>query len=234
MRPAGRSRVPSWSPRNSSRGSPSSRGYDALLLPALNYAERDRLEQRLSPDEEAAVIDATRELMADVAESIQRLQPAAPPEDPPLPGAREPLRVLGYAANGVADEVALAMLAHLVDDLPIAIEMTRTRMQASELVALVQAQHVSVVCLADLPPSPPSKTRYLVKRLHAAAPELRILVGRWGPSALADENPHVLREAGATLVASTLAETRTYLGTLVEIPRVGVPRTTSVDAASAA
>src|SRR6185503_14912491 len=24
--------------------------YDALLLPALNYAERDRLEQRLSPD----------------------------------------------------------------------------------------------------------------------------------------------------------------------------------------
>jgi predicted PurR-regulated permease PerM len=35
--------------------------YDALLLPALNYAERDRLEQRLSPDEETAVIDATRE-----------------------------------------------------------------------------------------------------------------------------------------------------------------------------
>ena len=26
--------------------------YDALLLPALNYAERDRLEHRLSPDEE--------------------------------------------------------------------------------------------------------------------------------------------------------------------------------------
>jgi predicted PurR-regulated permease PerM len=34
--------------------------YDALLLPALNYAERDRLERRLSPDEETAVIDATR------------------------------------------------------------------------------------------------------------------------------------------------------------------------------
>jgi predicted PurR-regulated permease PerM len=209
--------------------------YDALLLPALNYAERDRLEQRLSADEETAVIDATRELMADVAESIQRLQPAAPPEEFPLPGSREPLRVLGYATNGMADEVALAMLAHLVDDLPIAIEMIRTpRMQASELVALVQAQHVSLVCLADLPPSPPSKTRYLVKRLHAAAPELRIVVGRWGPPALADESPQVLREAGATLVASTLAETRTYLGTLVEIPRLGAPRTTSVDATSAA
>ena len=52
-------------------------------------------------------------------------------------------------------------------------------MLASELVSLVRAQGVSIVCLADLPPSPSSKTRYLVKRLHDALPELRILVGRW-------------------------------------------------------
>ena len=199
--------------------------YDALLLPALNYAERDRLEQRLSPDEEMAVIDATRELLSDAAESIRRLhlEPLAATEDRHLLNPREPLRVLGYATNGVADELALAMLAHLLDDLPIAVEMTKTRMQASELVSLVHAQGVSVVCLADLPPSPPSKTRYLVKRLHAAMPEVRILVGRWGPPALADESTQVLRDAGATLVASTLAETRTYLGGLVEIPRIPVP-----------
>ena len=56
--------------------------YDALLLPALNYAERDRLEQRLSLDEETAVIDATRELLSDAAESIRRLQPEpSPPDD---------------------------------------------------------------------------------------------------------------------------------------------------------
>ena len=100
--------------------------YDALLLPALNYAERDRLEQRLSPDEETAVIDATRELLSDAAESIRRLnpEPPAPPDDPPLPVPREPLRVLGYATNGVADELALAMLAHVLDDLPISVEIT--------------------------------------------------------------------------------------------------------------
>src|SRR4029450_2426121 len=51
-------------------GSPCS-VYDALLLPALNYAERDRLEQRLSPEEETAVIDATRELLCDAAEFIR-------------------------------------------------------------------------------------------------------------------------------------------------------------------
>ena len=207
--------------------------YDALLLPALNYAERDRLEQRLSLDEETAVIDATRELLSDAAESIRRLQPESPAllDGPPLLGPREPLRVLGYATNGAADELALAMLAHLVDDLPIDVEITGTRLQASELLSLVHAQGFSVVCLADLPPSPPSKTRYLVKRLRAALPELRILVGRWGPSALADESTQVLRDSGATLVASTLLETRTYLAGLVEIPRTSVPETNAVHAA---
>ena len=207
--------------------------YDALLLPALNYAERDRLEQRLSPDEETVVIDATRELLSDAAESIRGLnpEPSALPDSPPLPGAREPLRVLGYATNGAADELALAMLAHLLDDLPISLETMSTRLQVSELLSLVQTQGFSVVCLADLPPSPASKTRYLVKRLHATFPDVRILVGRWGPAALADESAEVLRNTGATLVATTLLETRTYLAGLVEIPRIPIPEITGAHAA---
>ena len=131
--------------------------------------------------------------------------------------------MLGYAANGVADELALTMLAQAVNDLPIAIEMTSARLLASDLVSLVRTQGVSVVCLADLPPSPSSKSRYLVKRLHAALPDLRIVVGRWSPPALADESTQALKDAGATLVATTLAETREYLAGLVEIPRIPAP-----------
>lgn len=206
--------------------------YDALLLPALNYAERDRLEERLTADEETAVIEATRELLADAVDAITRQEPAAT-EDvvAPLPRPREPLRVLGYASNGVADELALGMLTRLINDLPIAIEVTSARLQASELVALVQRQRVAVVCFADLPPSPSSKTRYLVKRLHAALPELRIVVGRWAPAALSDENSQTLRDAGAHLVSSTLAETGSYLGGLVEIPRLPIPAADGIEAA---
>ena len=206
--------------------------YDALLLPALNYAERDRLEQRLSLEEETAVIDATRELLSDAAESIRRLEPElSPPDAPAVPAPREPLRVLGFATNGRADELALEMLGHVMDDLPIVVEVTTGRILASELVSLARAQGVSVICLADLPPSPPSKTRYLVKRLHAALPNLRILVGRWGPQALTDDSTQLLRDAGATLVASTLAETRTYLAGLVEIPRMPLEGASGVQAA---
>jgi hypothetical protein len=206
--------------------------YDALLLPALNYAERDRLEQRLSADEETAVIDATRELLSDAAESIRshRAEPLAPLDGSPSPGPGAPLRMLGYATNGASDELALAMLAHLLDDLPVYVEITKARLQASELLSLVRAHEFSIVCLADLPPSPPSKSRYLVKRLRAALPDVHVVVGRWAPPALADESTQGLRDAGADLVASTLMETRTYLAGLVE-PRVSVPETTSVHAA---
>ena len=210
--------------------------YDALLLPALNYAERDRLEDRLSPEEEATVLEATRELLADTADSIRRLRPSpADPDDDPANHAsdgglpREPLRVLGYAANGASDELALTMLAQVVSELPIAIEITSARLLASDLVSLVRTQGVSVICIADLPPSPSSKSRYLVKRLHAALPELRILVGRWSPAGLADESHQALKDAGATLVATTLVETGEYLGGLVEIPRIPAPPTSTLE-----
>jgi hypothetical protein len=193
--------------------------YDALLLPALNYAKRDRIERRLSDDEETMVIDATRDLLADAGDMIRRLQPTeqGSADATALP-AREPLRILGYPAHGPGDEVALAMLSQLLGNLPIVIETTKSRLLASELIALVQAQGVSVVCIADLPPSPPSKTRYLVKRMHAALPDVRIVVGRWGPPLLADESTQPLREAGATHVSSTLAATRDHLSGLVETP----------------
>jgi predicted PurR-regulated permease PerM len=204
---------------------PSASVFDGLLLPALSYAERDRLEHRLSSDEEAAVIDATRELIADAVDAIRRHAKTERPTagTPSLLEPRESLRVLGYAVNGVADEVALAMLAHLLDDLPITMEITGTRMQAAELASLVRDREFTVVCFADLPPSSSSKTRYLLRKLRLALPELRIAVGRWGPSALAEESPELLLAAGADHVASQLVESRDYLGSLLELPRLSVP-----------
>jgi predicted PurR-regulated permease PerM len=194
------------------KSEPAGTVYDSLLLPALNYAERDRIENQLTVEEEAGVIDATRELLVDAATAIRRLRPAA--IELPVKTA-ERLRVLGYAANGAADELALTMLAQSVDDLPIAIEISSVRMLASDLVALVRAQDVSVICIADLPPSPSSKSRYLIKRLRDAFPELRIVIGRWSPPELADDSSQALKDAGATIVATTFVETRKYLEALV-------------------
>ena len=187
--------------------------YDAMLIPALNYAERDRLEERLSSDEETAVIDTTRELLDLLAD--------APPPSPEASTAIAPAgRVLGYPANGPADELALRMLAQMLNGIPVVLETTKTRVMVSELVEYVRAGGYSLVVIADLPPSAPSRTRYLVKKLRAALPELRITVGRWSHGSMTDESAEPLTAAGASHVASTLADTRKYLA---EAAHLGSP-----------
>ena len=95
--------------------------------------------------------------------------------------------------------------------------MLSSRALISELITAVQEQGGSIVCIADLPPSPPSKTRYLIKKLRAALPDVKIVVGRWAPAALADDDPRPLMEAGATHVASTLLDTRNQLRQLAQL-----------------
>ena len=102
-------------------------------------------------------------------------------------------------------------------------------MQAVELASLVRDRKFSVVCFADLPPSSSSKTRYLVRKLRAALPELRIAVGRWAPPALADESAQALLDAGANHVASLLVETRDYVGGILEMPGLPAPDTADTE-----
>jgi predicted PurR-regulated permease PerM len=187
--------------------------YDAILIPALNYAERDRLEERLSPEEETAVIETTRELL-DLLADVPLVSPEAPVSIAPVG------RVLGYPANGPADELALRMLAQMLSGIPVALEMTTTRVMASELVEYVRAGGYSLVVIADLPPSTPSRTRYLVKKLRAALPDVRISVGRWAHGSMTDESAEPLTAAGASHVASTVADTRKYLA---EAAHIGSP-----------
>jgi predicted PurR-regulated permease PerM len=202
------------------KGQPAEQVYDALLIPALNYAERDRLESRLEAEDEQALIDATRELMSEALLAPGAGEPAADATAPVVaPTEVHPrLRVLGYAANGQGDVLALEMLARLIEGLPIAVESGPTRLLASSLIEVVRAEHYDAICIADLPPSPPSKTRYLVKRLRAALPDLPILVGRWATGELADETTQPLVDAGASSVSTTLLDTRRHL---TELARLG-------------
>ena len=195
--------------------------YDAPAAAGTRYAERDRLEHRLSIEAEAALDRCTRVGLRCGRHHPPRAQTEAPAAAGTLaPRSAERPRS-GLRGNGGADEVALAMLARLLDDLPIIMEVTSTRMQAVELVSLVRDGKFSP-CFADLPPSSSSKTRYLVRRLRLARPELQIAVGRWGPPSLADESSLALLDSGADHVASLLVDSRNYLHGLLAAPRHSV------------
>lgn len=191
--------------------------YDALLLPTLNFVEADRLAGRLTAEEESQVYASLEELIGEAADQVRRVEAGhAEPETPAAAiGPIPPVKVLGWAANGAPDEIALAMLARLVDDLPVELTI-RSKLMATEMIEVVRTEDIGVVCLADLPPGSPSRTRYLLKKLHEQAPELRILVGRWAPPEYADTSTEPLIRAGASHVGQSLADTRDVLQSIVE------------------
>jgi predicted PurR-regulated permease PerM len=208
--------------------------YDALLLPALNYAERDRLEDRLSAEEQSAVVDTTRELMQDAAvlrreASRTAEEGSADPRPRQAPMRRPRLAVAAFPASGAPDALALEMLAALLEEDSSELVIESAEVLSSEMVERIRAGRYRVVCIADLPPSPPSKTRYVVKRLRAEFPSLHIVVGRWGPAALADDSAALLAEAGANHIGATLIETRDHLRGLIHLALVEEPESATVE-----
>jgi predicted PurR-regulated permease PerM len=205
--------------------------YDHLMLPALNYAERDRAAGRLSADGERAVVAGTRELLGEVDELFATDGAAGGDAEleaaVPVPAA--PIRVLGFPAHGEADDLALQLFARLLAPTPLELEVLATGTQVVEVLRVVNSSRALAICIADLPPSGASRSRYLVKRLRASAPELKILVGRWAPSEIRDAGSDDLKAVGADYVGSTLLETRAALCKLLDIaaPSTPPPRQTS-------
>jgi predicted PurR-regulated permease PerM len=200
-----------------SDGSPAETVYDALMLPALNYAEHDRIEARLTPEEEQRVIEATRELLPEGPAAGERVASGDQIARKATATAASSVALVGYPANGDADAVALRMLACVLEGTPIVLDILSGPPLWSELVELVRTKGYRAVCIADLPPSPSSKSRYLVKRLRAALPDLKLIVGRWAPAALADDTAEPLLAAGADQVVTSLLETREHLSSLLHV-----------------
>jgi predicted PurR-regulated permease PerM len=184
--------------------------YDGLLLPALNYARRDRMQERLSADEEAGAIDTARELLADAA-MLNRTARATAVSAAPGRRNEDTSTVAAYATNGPADELAIRMLEQLLEGSAVRLDVAPPQLLASELVSWLTTKGHRVICVVDLPPSGASKGRYLVKRLRAALPDLTIVVCRWaGPGFTIDEAAAFV-EVGANHVTTSLIDTRTYL-----------------------
>jgi hypothetical protein len=193
--------------------------YDAVLLPALNYARRDRRDRRISAEAEAEIADVTRELLIEL--TAQPGDAEGSDSEPARDATDQPKRllVMGYPAHGTTGDAALRMLASLCQGLPIEVDVAPARTLVSELVNNVLTGGHQVVCIADLPPHSLSKVRYALTRLRQSCPEVKVLVGRWASEGLSPDVRLQLMEAGAVEVASTLIATRNQLrGLAVSAP----------------
>ena len=126
-------------------------------------------------------------------------------EDVPEAIAGEKLKVLGYAVNGGADEVALSMLTLCVEDLPVAIGIDADRMQANELVvAGTRSQGVGDL-LCGPPAEPLVEDAIPVEAAARRSAGRRIAVGA-GRRPRSPTSSQPLLDAGADHVASELVD----------------------------
>jgi len=194
--------------------------YDQVFIPALSRAKNDRRHNHLTEKDEHAVYDGTRAILEDL-EDPQKNSTAedtlaeAPSFDSLAPEKTQ--HVLGFPADGKADEVALLTLEKLLDSMRYKTEILSADMLASEMVSLVQQKQPRLICIGTVAPGGLAHARYLCKRIRARCPEVKILVGRWGFSGNLENARATLTSAGADRIASTLLEARDHLTQLIQL-----------------
>jgi len=171
--------------------------YEAVLLPVLLHASRDRSRGRIEESEERVLVTAVRTIIDELADAAP--EPA---------GTRPRIAVFGCAARSEADAAALHMLRELLVPSGVDLDIGTADRLSAELVHEVRERGVGVVVVASTPPGGLAQARYLCKRLRAAVPEIKIVVARWSSAEDAAEVRAALTAAGADTVGTRLLEVR--------------------------
>jgi predicted PurR-regulated permease PerM/methylmalonyl-CoA mutase cobalamin-binding subunit len=178
---------------------------ETVIVPALCLARRDLDDGDLDPADFQVAIRSAREVADEVAE---RREVVAVQSD------LERIRVLIAPTRDEAEHVAADILAGALDPARWETRVTGDETLASELIAAIQEFHPAVVVLAALPPGGLSHCRYLVSRMRAKSPEVRVIVGRWGtvePNSIDQADNKV---KGADGIDYTVSDTRKRLAEL--------------------
>jgi hypothetical protein len=198
---------------------------DRILVPALVGARLDVEASRISDLD----VEFMRQAISDIAEihDFGRLEPVADivPDDKEhderISAAR--FKVLACPARDGIDETALALFCKLVDPRVCRVETISSLQLVSDVVARVADKRPSIVCIVALPAGGLAQTRLLCKRLRSRFSDLKIVVGRWGLTAGADNERQQLRAAGTEYLATTVHDTLAQLvqlGQLTPVPDV--------------
>jgi hypothetical protein len=175
--------------------------YDSVIMPALGFAEQDRLRGALD-----------RVTVNEIAEDVTRLtDDLAAEHAPELEDAESADVAAGRAAalcigarNGL-DDAAAAMLAQLLARRGIVATTMAHDALSGRNIAGLRAQETSMICLCYVNPAATQHAHRVVRRLR---PHLRgsrrIMVGLWTAGAPSEERKDLLEATGADLVATSL------------------------------
>jgi predicted PurR-regulated permease PerM len=196
--------------------------YQHVMVPALMQAEHDRHNGALDDDRAKAVYTAARSMVEEVGEWADEnaderkagdkrtdkpgddAEPSKrqPRQDRATPAANSQPLILIVPARDEADEVAGMMLCQLLTR-----QGQRCQTAAAESLSAETSQRAvelkpAAICVSAMPPMAVSHARYMCKRLSAAVPGVRLVVGVWHASDLAHATTRVRATGGETVVAT--------------------------------
>ncbi len=173
--------------------------FDRVIVPALCLAKRDRHDHDLTDDALGFVTAAARE----IGEEVVLARPPVPAE------GGSAVRILVAPARDEVDMAAAELFGRLLDPGRWDVELATDKLLAAELLTQIELTKPAAVVIASLPPGGVAHTRYVVTRIKARFPDLRLVVGRWGRGDdFADDGAQA---GGADWVDATLADTRKRL-----------------------
>lgn len=189
--------------------------YEAIFIPVITAAELDAREDALEQEQLLQLHQSLRDIIEDL--STRPPVAAAKKDDDKTvapPSAPMPLwRVICLPARAERDQLAAAMLAHLLTLQGCEAASAPGTLVANELVGLVEKADVDVACISVVAPSTVIHARYLCLKLRSQFPRLKIVIGLWGATAGVTETVRRLRESGADEVVVSVADAIAQIAT---------------------
>jgi predicted PurR-regulated permease PerM/CheY-like chemotaxis protein len=196
-------------------GHPPEEAFEEVLLPALLHAKRDYDSGELETDSYNFVLQGVRDGVEEVAASVQeRIGDASVNGD---------IYAVGCPGHDDADELALRMLAQLIRSAGYSMKVVSSEKLCAEVLGQLAQEAPAVVVIGSLPPGGLAQTRYLCKRIRQQAPDIKILIGRWGEKDKNERREQRLLSSGADHVSRTLCDSRTVIVPLLQMAAKAAP-----------
>src|SRR6202043_1838892 len=169
--------------------------YDSVLIPTVTLAEVDAQRAERDADLGSAPLSKSQ-LEADKTVA----------EHPPFPLSAPTCRVLCVPARAYRDELAGAMLVHLLRQQDFDAENAPAALSSDELLEMAAKSDPEAICISVVAPSTLIHARHLSAKLRAQLPHAKIVVGIWGATENMAGAGERLRSSGADEVVVSLAE----------------------------
>ena len=182
--------------------------YDAVIMPALGFAEQDRLRGSLDRATVQEIAEDTIGMIEDLAPNHDR-EPGtvASAEGATAGGASEPVTVLCIGARNGLDEAAAAMLVQLLAERSVRAGTVPRGAVAGRHLARLEREGVALICLSYVNGEATQHARRLVRRLRQHfGGEVRIMVGLWTAGSGSEARDELLEATDANLLATSLRQ----------------------------